>query len=288
MKWIAYASAIGLASAALASCGRDAQSDATGPVISELGPVHVHGLGINPADDSLFIATHSGMYRVPEGEDEATRVGDNYQDTMGFTIVGPDRFLGSGHPDLRQDLPPYLGLIESDAAGEAWGPVSLLGKADFHVLEAAGRRVYGFGSDFETREEQFLTSRDGGRSWKEITAPESVASLAIDPADSDHILASGLETVFESTDAGESWRSVSGEPGLLSWASVGELYSMNRNGSVSTTESADGPWVAVGGVGEEPAAFEAAPSGRLYAALHDGLIVESSDGGVSWALRSVP
>jgi hypothetical protein len=31
------------------------------------GPVHVHGLGINPADDALFIATHTGLYRVDEG-----------------------------------------------------------------------------------------------------------------------------------------------------------------------------------------------------------------------------
>jgi hypothetical protein len=25
------------------------------------GPVHVHGLGINPADEALFIATHTGL-----------------------------------------------------------------------------------------------------------------------------------------------------------------------------------------------------------------------------------
>jgi hypothetical protein len=36
---------------------------------------------------------------------------------MGFTIVGPNRFLGSGHPDLRDDLPPLLGLIESTNRG---------------------------------------------------------------------------------------------------------------------------------------------------------------------------
>jgi hypothetical protein len=46
------------------------------------------------------------MYRVGEGERTAERLGDRYQDTMGFTIVGPNRFLGSGHPDLRDDLPP--------------------------------------------------------------------------------------------------------------------------------------------------------------------------------------
>jgi hypothetical protein len=31
------------------------------------GPVHVHGLGVNPADGALFIATHTGLYRVDAG-----------------------------------------------------------------------------------------------------------------------------------------------------------------------------------------------------------------------------
>ncbi|MBW3550306.1 MAG: alanine:cation symporter family protein [Proteobacteria bacterium] len=38
----------------------------------------------------------------------AERIGDRRQDTMGFTVVGPRRYLGSGHPDLRDELPPLL------------------------------------------------------------------------------------------------------------------------------------------------------------------------------------
>src|SRR5687767_1130402 len=41
---------------------------------SDAGPVHVHGLGINPADRALFIATHTGLFRVGEGVSEAKRV----------------------------------------------------------------------------------------------------------------------------------------------------------------------------------------------------------------------
>ena len=69
---------------------------------SDPGPIHVHGLGINPADRSLFIATHTGMYRARRGQQEAKRVTNRYQDTQGFTIVGPNRFLGSGHPDINE------------------------------------------------------------------------------------------------------------------------------------------------------------------------------------------
>jgi len=277
----------GLAAVALASCGEGDRDLAASPTTNELGPIHVHGLGVNPADDALFIATHTGMFRIAEGEDEATRVGDRYQDTMGFTVVGPDRFLGSGHPDLRDDLPPYLGLIESGDAGLGWEPVSLLGRADFHVLEAAGRRVYGFGSDFETRREQFLTSRDGGRRWQSLRPPESMLSLAIDPTDSGGLLMSGRRALYRSTDAGESWQPVPGEPGLVGWSDAGRLYLVTGDGAVATTEAPGGEWRPAGDVGSEPAAFEVEPGG-LFVALHDGSIKQSVDGGETWTLRSDP
>jgi hypothetical protein len=42
----------------------------------------------------------------------------------GFTVVGPNRFLGWGHPDLKEarekHLPSLLGLIESTDSGESW------------------------------------------------------------------------------------------------------------------------------------------------------------------------
>jgi len=143
---------------ALAGCGdRGTDPDVRGQ--SDPGPVHVHGLGVNPADGALFIATHTGLFRAASGERTARRVAGRYQDTMGFTVAGPDRFLGSGHPDLREKLPPFLGLIESRDAGESWQARSLRGRADFHVLEASGQRVYGYGSDWETRRPQFLTKR---------------------------------------------------------------------------------------------------------------------------------
>src|SRR3990172_6015840 len=90
--------------------------------------VHVHGLGVNPKDGTLYAATHFGMFRIT-GEGSAERVGESYQDTMGFTVEGPDQFLGSGHPDFRDyqagRLHPLLGLIRSDDAGKTWKSVSL-------------------------------------------------------------------------------------------------------------------------------------------------------------------
>jgi hypothetical protein len=280
----------------LLGCG---ESEPTGepPGASEdPGPIHVHALGINPGDGALFIATHTGLFRAPEGASEAERVADRYQDTMGFTIVGPDQFLGSGHPDGREDLPPFLGLIRSDDAGETWEPVSLLGKADFHALESSGDVVYGFGSDFKTREQRLLVSTDAGKTWEQRRLPErppdspleeALRSIVIDPADPSTVVASGQEGIWESRDQGRNWSFRSADTGLLAWPRTGELYLVADDGELMISGDRGQSWESVGSIGREPAAFESEPDG-LYVALHDGTIKRSGDGGASWDVRSSP
>ena len=265
-------------------CGGEEDQGERRPAVSDPGPIHVHGLGINPRDGALFIATHTGLFRAAPGESKATRVGATYQDTMGFTVVGPDRFLGSGHPDGRQKLPPFLGLIESRDGGESWKPVSLLGRSDFHVLEAASERVYGFGSDFESRRAQFLVSSDGGTTWQKREVPEALVSLAIHPDDPDRLVASGESGIYESRDGGKSWRRRSDEAGLLVWRAADELVVIAGDG-VATASSDAVRWQDLGQVGGQPAAFEAERDG-LYVALHDGTIKRSTDGGRSWSVRA--
>ena len=272
----------------LPGCGGGEESGGEpGPVIEDPGPVHVHGLGINPRDGALFIATHTGLFRAAPGEPKASRVGDRYQDTMGFSVVGPDRFLGSGHPDGRDDLPPFLGLIESRDAGASWEPVSLLGKADFHVLEAAGERVYGFGSDFDTREMLFLASSDGGKTWDERPVPEPLLSLDLHPDDPDRLTASGERDVYESDDGGRTWSPLDGSPGLLAWERASRLITVTLAGEVMAGDGGAEAPRRVGEVGGEPAAFEAEDDG-LYVALHDGTVKRSTNGGRSWTVRSRP
>lgn len=289
---------LAVGSLAVLGCG---DSDEAHPTVSETpasapanhsgpdpGPVHIHGLGINPSDGALFMATHTGLFRLGEGDKEAVRVADRYQDTMGFTVVGPDRFLGSGHPDgmTDPDLPPFLGLIESQDAGESWEPVSLLGEADFHVLEAQGNRVYGFGYDWETREPQFLVSSDGAESWDTRDFPEELISVALHPGDVETLVASSEAATYLSTDAGSSWRELDGGGGLVAWPSSREMLIIDPEGSVQS--SANGTeWQEVGHVGGEPAAFESEREG-LFVALHDGSVKQSSDGGESWEVRYKP
>lgn len=251
------------------------------------GPIHVHGLGVDPADGALFIASHTGLFRVPQGQGEAERVADRYQDTMAFTILGPGRFIGSGHPDGREDLPPFLGLIESRDAGETWEEVSLMGEADFHLLAAAGQQVYGFGSAWEGEELLFLASGDGGRTWAKRPVPGPLVGLALSPRDPRVLIASTETGLHLSRNGGKSWRSLPGAPGLLTWPRPDRLYLVDANGAVKVSSEEGQGWRAAGELPEPPAAFGNG-AGRLLAATHAGTILESSDGGSSWRVRFGP
>jgi hypothetical protein len=254
---------------------------------SDPGPVHVHGLGVDPADGALYIASHTGLFRVLEDSTAATRVADRYQDTMAFTVTGPGRFLGSGHPDLQEDLPPFLGLIESTDAGENWSEISLQGEVDFHLLAASGRRVYGFGSVWESGEAVFLASDNGGKSWTKNEVPESLIGLAISPSDPRTLIASSARSLFLTQDGGKTWNRSPGSPGLLVWPQPDRLYLAGPEGSVELSTDTGQSWRRTGRLPGAPSALGFG-SGRLFAATHDGTVLESRDRGATWNERFSP
>jgi hypothetical protein len=274
-----------------AGCGGDDEASnerpqprTDAPPLEAAAGGHIHGLGVNPRDGALFIATHEGMFRAAREALRARRVGKSRQDTMGFTVTGPDHFLGSGHPDLQTELPPYLGLIESRDAGRTWKPRSLLGEVDFHALEVSSRTVYGSGSDFESRQARFLVSRDRGRTWQRRRPPEPIVSIAIDPGNASRIVAAGSQALYASDDAGRTWQSLEGPAGFVTFDAGDRLYLVDAGGGVHARDGEQ--WSAVGDVGGAPAALEAHGRNELLIALHDGTVKRSSDGGRTWTLRA--
>jgi hypothetical protein len=277
-----------LAALAIAACGDDGGDgggSAGGQQVSAgQGPVHVHGLGVNPKDGSLFIATHTGLFRAGPGKARASRVGDSTQDTMGFTVAGADRFLGSGHPGEFENAINPLGLIRSTDAGRSWETVSLSGEADFHVLRWADGTVYGVDSGSG----RLMVSGDGGESWEQRSPPAPLIDLAPDPGDPQHLLASGEGGLYRSSDGGRRWRPLGGEIGLLAWPGRGRLFHVNAAGAVSISEDQGASWRPLGQIGGQPAAFAAHTERDLYAALPDGTVKQSTDRGRSWTVRSAP
>jgi photosystem II stability/assembly factor-like uncharacterized protein len=210
---------------------------------------------------------------------EPEPVGESHQDTMGFTIVGPNHFLGSGHPD-NLSQPSLLGLIESKDSGSSWKPISLLGDADFHVLRAVGRRVYGY----DASHGRLLISRDKGRSWTNLRPPEPLIDLVVNPSLPTRLFASTQRALMASADEGRTWKAVAPGAGLLAWPTAQRMFLVDGNGTVHVTPNAGAAWKRVGQVGGQPAAFLATSPTDLYVALHDGTIKRSRDGGPSWTI----
>ncbi|MDQ3067818.1 MAG: exo-alpha-sialidase [Actinomycetota bacterium] len=267
--------------------GQDREAVFSGVPFADPGPVHVHGLGINPADGSLFIATHTGLFRVGKNSQRAARVTDRYQDTMGFSVVGRNRFIGSGHPDAReQSLPPLLGLIESADAGQTWQSVSLLGEADFHVLRSVGGRVYGY----DASNDRLLASADEGESWTQLDTPGQIIDVTADPGDPRRLVVTAATNLdqgtYASRDGGKSWDRLNGMVGLTAWPQPEQLYLVGDQGKVLRSIDGGRTFAARGDIGGQPAALLAA--GDLYVALHDGTIKRSMDGGATWVVRLRP
>jgi hypothetical protein len=243
---------------------------------SVAGPIHIHGVGVDPDDGRVFIATHTGLFRVRGRRSRPIRVGYSYQDTMGFTVVGPNHFLGSGHPDPRLKLHRLLGLVESRDAGRTWKSISLLGRADFHILRSIDRRIYGF----DVAHSRLLQSDDGGASWRIRPAPHRLLDFVVDPGDHRRLVASTTDGLFESRDAAGSWHALNGPAGLLAWSASG-LFVSDSRGGVWMARGPGRPWTPRRPLDGTPATFAA--SGKdLYAAIHEGSVSRSSDDAQSW------
>jgi hypothetical protein len=265
----------------LAACGEE--DSASSGVDFAVEASHVHGLGVNPADGSLFIATHGGLFRAEPGSEAPSRIGKAGYDLMGFTVAGPDRFLASGHPPLDEADSPHLGLVES-SDGESWEEVSLGGRADFHVLRYSGGAIYGFNG----LDGRLMVSTDEGTSWSSEQVPAPLFDLAVDPQDPTHIVAATEGGLFEAVSGGEKWKQIEGRLGLLAWPEPTSLFLVDGEGRVSVSEDGGQSWRSRGALPQTPVVLYAVSATELYAAMPEGAVLRSSDGGRSWTPRVQP
>lgn len=235
---------------------------------------HIHGLGINPADGALYAGSHHGVFRI-SGKGEPEQIAGRTQDFMGFTILGPDHFLASGHPGPDDtDQPPHLGLIESSDAAETWKTRSLSGEVDFHALEAKHGQVYGY----DSQTGQLMVSKDQ-KTW-DRRAQAPIADIAVSPTKPDVVLATMQEGPARSTDGGRTFATIKGAPllVLLDWPSDKRLVGVAPDGVVHTSTDGAKTWTKAGQVPGRPAAMTAHGKAEVYVATEAG-IQRSTDGG---------
>ncbi|MDF3142492.1 MULTISPECIES: F510_1955 family glycosylhydrolase [unclassified Streptomyces] len=267
--------------AVLAACssGSDASSDtASADGSGGLTVSHVHGLGIDPADGRLYVATHEGVIAVAD-DGAAQRVGDA-ADYMGFTVIGPKTFLGSGHPAEGSGDHGNRGLIQSTDSGRTWKTLSLGGTTDFHSLEYGHNTVYGYDST------RGLLRVSADRTTWDSRAQFAALDIAVSPKDRDLVLATTEDGVAASTDGGRTFGTVSGQVlAFLSWPEADALYGVDLGGGLQHSTDGGTTWRKTGTVpGGQPQALTAVDAEHLLAATQDG-VYESRDGGRTFTRR---
>lgn len=287
--------------AAVSGCGDGGgNSTATGAPASKalsdrlvdfsLKPPYVNSLDVDPADGSYLLTTNRGFFRIDPETDEVTRVrgtisAGNRSSTVGtfleILVTGSGQLLGSGHPDSKRELPPYLGMIESADGGETWSVISRLGDADLHKIVVKHDRIYAFDAILGA----ILISEDSGRTFTEHFTPPSelVIDFDVDPEDPDHIVASTEQRLLRSQDGGDSWRPSDQAEGIrLVWTAPDGLFRADRDGTVRRSTDGGVRWEEVGTVPGEPYKFKALADEELLLALSDGTVLRTADGGRTW------
>jgi photosynthesis system II assembly factor YCF48-like protein len=290
--WVVLA----LAGALVAGCGDDGggtqtpASELAVPWIDPDGdPPIVGSLSVNPADNTLFMATNTGLFRIPEGASEPERLvgqletpdgSGEVSEALVVRFTGPDTLIGSGHPASGSSLPQALGLISSDDAGKTWSSVSELGTADFHALEPVGADIVA--ALFQ--QPQVLVSADAGKTWETRAAPLPLVALEVDPRNSEAWIGSTDRGIFVSEDAGQTWRQRDPTPNSrFAWTEDGTLYRVDPGGQIKVSSDSGLKWEDRGSTGGEPQAMTVDADGKLYVALIDGTLKVSDDDGQTFS-----
>ncbi|MEV5434438.1 F510_1955 family glycosylhydrolase [Streptomyces sp. NPDC052682] len=267
----ATALTLALTVAACSSGGDGADSSAT----SATTVSHIHGLGLDPSDQRLYVATHEGVY-TPGADGDPQLVGDSKDDFMGFTVAGDKTFYASGHPTSGGNK----GLIKSTDAGRTWTSLSLSGESDFHALEHAHGTVYGY----DATNALLRTTKDG-TTWKDGAKLEAL-DIAVSPNNPRLVLATTAEGVARSNDGGRTFTKGK-QPVLafLSWKAKDALYGIDTEGALNRSSDDGATWTKVSTVpGGQPQALTAIGADHVLAATQDG-VYESKDGGRTFTKR---
>lgn len=252
---------------------------------------HIHGLAFDPADDQLTVATHEGVYKLNEGQDETSTVsgpiGDLDIDAMGFTLVNGVAYA-SGHPGPNTPArfgSPHLGLITSTDQGENWTSIALTGAVDFHAIAIDRYKpetIYGLSSSDST----VYRSDDSGKNWAkgaQLTARDIVA-----PYDSSGIVYATTDAgLARSSDGGATFEVIQDAPALFILTNDGthdgRLVGVDTAGNIWRQISGN-QWSQEGEVEGAPQAITMEPGTSRLVAADDRGIAITEDYGRTWTV----
>jgi hypothetical protein len=289
-----------LVAVALAGCGGDGgAAQSTGSRSARLvdfgqEPPYVNSFVVTD-DEDFLLTTNKGFFRISSDGKDVERVRGTATGEPGSAPVGRfleiealegDALMGSGHPDESQPLPEYLGFMRSDDGGRHWEVVSRLGKADLHRIVRLHDRLYAFDAVLGA----ILVSEDEGRRWTEHFTPrELLLDFVVDPEDPKRIVAASETQLYASPDMGDGWRPLGeGNSPRLDWPAADALMRADADGQFQVSADGGRTWERRGRIDGEPYKVRAIDAERAFVALSDGTILETKDGGRTFATRFRP
>jgi hypothetical protein len=265
----------GLALAAAIAAGCGGGSGESRLILGEINALAVRD------DGALLIATSTGVYRLGADDDAVDRLGDVRWNVRALALAGDDALLASGNSTRRDPQPARLGLQRSDDGGAQWRGDAFAGKTAFDKIVAAGSWIYAL----DRPRGVIMISSDRGRNWRKVSRPDVIVDLAVDPSDPQRVIVSERFLSFSSRDGGRRWSELGVGSMLLAWPTSKTLYAVVSEGEVWLSRDRGVSWAAVGELALIPIAFAAGSQGGLYAALSDGTILHSGQGGSGWNVR---
>ena len=241
------------------------------------------------AQTFYFGACAGGVWKTTDGGTYWQNVSDGFFGTaaVGAIAVAPSDpnviYAGTGEACIRVDVSHGDGVYRSTDGGAAWRNVGLtdtrhVGRVRIDPHDPDRVYVAALGHAFGPNEQRgVFRSRDGGATWDRVLfrdAETGAIDLCIDPANPRVLYAALWQVIrrpwilesggpgsgiFKSTDGGDTWTELSGNPGL--------------------------PAGVKGRIG---IACSPAKAGRVWAIVEaeQGALFRSEDGGATWEVAS--
>ncbi len=258
-----------------------------GPMVGSRGSV---GIG-HPSDPNTFYhgasnglwkTEDAGQYWMPVGDDQ---FGSGNIGAMEISLSNPDiMYVGTGEPQMRNNVSWGDGVYKSIDGGETWTNVGLkethhISQVRIHPANPDIVYVAAFGHAFGPNPERGVyKTTDGGETWDQVLFKSDKAGaidLVMNPSNPDELLASIWE--FER----KAWGPKTGGPDSGLWKSV--------DGGETWTEFTYANGLPEGGRGRSGLTMSAADAKKVYALIDSetkpGLYV-SNDLGENWEFVS--
>lgn len=190
--------------------------------VPSLSGADAMGWAVTP--DAVLVGGHPGMFRSTDGGTTFARVSG--------PAAAPDVHALGGTGSSLYLASPQLGLMASTDGGQTWQVRSAQEGRSFMgtILVDPKDPNRLIGVDMAAG---LTASADGGRTWKPLGGPQAAMAAAWSPANTDDIIAVGMNGGARSTDGGATWQELRLPAGTsaVSYDTNGQtLYAAALNG----------------------------------------------------------